>query len=147
MHTAQSTVAAMIMAASAYTDAAELALHGGAMQTSMNPNLTYSWALEYKQSINDRFAGSFIWLNEGHIDGHHRDGQSVQFWWNTLPVEVGPVFEVGVGPYRFYDTQSMPDGSYTNRHGWGVLGSVGVKWYIGISMPNGLEPCTSIASK
>ncbi len=89
-------------------------------------NSTYSYALEYRRPVYGDFAGSFTWLNEGHITNHHRDGQSIQAWWRSQPDESvrGLSFDLGIGPYRYYDTtRPSPDERYANQHGWGWLAS------------------------
>lgn len=98
---------------------------------------SYSWGLEYRQPLATHFAASLIWLNEGHLVNHHRDGQALQFWWRSGPEGPGVVFEAGLGPYHYYDTTDATDVStsqglqldFENAHGWGVLASAAVDWY------------------
>ena len=70
---------------------------------------SYSWGLEYRQPLATHFAASLIWLNEGHLVNHHRDGQALQFWWHSGPEGPGVVFEAGLGPYHYYDTTDATD--------------------------------------
>src|ERR1700743_545869 len=67
----------------ANAQAQEFSAFGGSSQVS-NAR-TYTWALEYQEGLGRFFAVSFMWLNEGHVPDHHRDGRSVQFW-GRLPV-------------------------------------------------------------
>jgi hypothetical protein len=112
--------------------ASELHLYLGGSKSASPSESTYSWAVEYRRPLSEHLSGSFTWLNEGHLPTHHRDGQAVQVWWQTAPARRGPRFEVGLGPYRYFDTvaASNPDG-YANVHGWGWLVSAGATWRIG----------------
>jgi hypothetical protein len=109
----------------------ELSVYAGGLKPEPNDTDTYSWALEYRRPLFDDFAASFTWLNEGHITNHHRDGQAVQGWWRSAPKEnmLGLSFDLGVGPYRFYDTsRPVANERYQNLHGWGVLASAGANY-------------------
>lgn len=110
--------------------AGELAIHAGSLHGEPGTEPTYSFALEYRRPFGEHVSGSFTWLNEGHFAGHHRDGQAVQLWLHTAPVDQGAVFAVGVGPYHYLDTvvASNIDG-YDNLHGWGLLASASATWY------------------
>ncbi|GAB3628513.1 hypothetical protein PTE30175_03397 [Pandoraea terrae] len=112
--------------------AAELAVYQGGLQVSQGSNRaqTYSWGVEYRHPISDHFSGSLIYLNEGHVPDHHRDGTGAQLWWRSGQADVGPVFEVGAGPYRFFDTTAAGNGAgFADAHGWGVLASAAANWY------------------
>jgi hypothetical protein len=37
-----------------------------------------SYSLEYREELAEHFDASFIYLNEVHLPGDHRDGQDVQ---------------------------------------------------------------------
>jgi hypothetical protein len=54
----------------------ELALYAGPLTGEHNH--TYSWSIDYTERIGRHFAGSFTWLNEGHIPNRHRDVLVVQ---------------------------------------------------------------------
>jgi len=120
----------------AATRAGELDLTGGIEQSTPDFGHSYSWGAEYRQPLTMHFAASLIWLNEGHLVNHHRDGQALQFWWRSAR-ESGLVFEAGLGPYHYYDTTDAIDVStshgveleYEDAHGWGVLASAAVDWY------------------
>ena len=91
---------------------------------------TYSWGIEYREPFSDHFSGSFLWLNEGHLPNNHRDGQAVQLWWRSKPEPSGLVFDLGLGPYRYYNTHFTDAGpGYQDRHGWGGVASGSVDWY------------------
>ncbi len=82
------------------------------------------------EGFGEYFSGSVSWLNEGHIPGHHRDGQSVQAWARLPLASRRFVFALGVGPYRYFDTEAANQGlDYSNTHGWGVAYSARMTWY------------------
>jgi hypothetical protein len=135
-------LAGLALSVSSY--AAELQLHLGGLRAGAGTETSYSWALEYRRPISDALSASFSWLNEGHPEGlsqdHHRDGQAAQLWWHTAPSVRGLQFEVGLGPYRYFDTVSSPNPEgYVNAHGWGLLGSIGATWYLGNGMLTSLR--------
>src|ERR1700744_1849023 len=108
--------------------AQELELYGGPLTGEHDH--TYSWALDYTEGIGHYFAGSFTWLNEGHIPGHHRDGPVAQVWGRLPVMDRRFVFALGVGPYRYFDTEAAEQGEgYSNTHGWGVVYSARATWY------------------
>jgi hypothetical protein len=116
--------------------ASELQVHLGGLHANPGTDQSYSWALEYRRAINDSLSASFTWLNEGHLKDNardsHRDGQAMQLWWHTATPTRGLRYEIGIGPYYYYDTVTAtnPDG-YANVHGWGLLGGIGASWYFG----------------
>lgn len=119
-----------LMVTSAGAD--EIHFNLGGLHSAPHSEPTYSWALEYRQPLSDQLTGSVTWINEGHVPGHHRDGQAAQLWWR-LPVAVrGPQFQVGLGPYFYYDTVNAANSDrYANDHGWGLLGSAEAAWQLG----------------
>lgn len=81
------------------------------------PGSSYSWQLDYRQNFTQYFAASFAYINEGHVPGHHRDGDALQVW-GALPFNNGRVsLSLGAGVYYFYDTQPAPFGDSLNVHG------------------------------
>ena len=112
--------------------ASELHSYLGGLHATARSESTYSLALEYRRPFGDHLSGSFTWLNEGHLPSHHRDGQAIQLWWHTARVDRGPIFQVGLGPYRYFDTtvSSNAEG-YANVHGWGLGASAAATWQIG----------------
>jgi len=110
--------------------AQELTLLGGGLKESGTNYSSTVWAFEYQQPLKEHVAASFSWLNEGHVPGHHRDGQSVQIWGRTNVFDRRLSLAVGVGPYRYFDTTvSCAGGGYANIHGWGTVASLGATWY------------------
>jgi hypothetical protein len=100
-------------------EAQEFSLFGGGSRAG--DTNTYSWAFNYQEGLGQYFAGSFSWLNEGHIPNHHRDGQLLQLW-GRIPVG-NPKFivQAGIGPYRYFDTTTeQQGGSYSDTHVYSV---------------------------
>jgi len=108
--------------------AQEIALYGGWLRGAGTN--TYSWAIDYTEGFGRYLAGSITWLNEGHMPDHHRDGQAVQIWGRLPLAQNRFVIAVGVGPYRYFDTEAAEQGQgYSNTHGWGGLFSARATWY------------------
>jgi hypothetical protein len=98
----------------------------GAMQTDPNAN-SYAWMLSYRQDLGEHWMASFSWQNEGHVPGHHRDGQSLQIWGKTTAFSPKLALAAGVGPHQYYDT--IPTGTgYADDHGYGVMYSLSATW-------------------
>ena len=92
------------------------------------------WAFEYQQGLGENMAASFMWLNEGHVPGHHRDGQAVQLWGRANVLDRRLSLGAGLGPYRYFaTTASSAAGSHENVHGWGAVASLAATYYTGNS--------------
>jgi hypothetical protein len=115
-------------AAAGRASAQELGIYAGPLTGEHSHS--YSWQLDYTEGIGRYFAGSVSWLNEGHIPDHHRDGPLVQLWGRLPVMDRRVVFAVGVGPYRYFDTEAAEQGEgYSNTHGWGVVYSARATLY------------------
>lgn len=111
-------------------DAQELLLLGGGTYDSDASKGTYAWAVEYAQGLGEHAYVTLAWLNEGHLDDHHRDGLAAQFWARANLFDRRLSLALGVGPYSYFDTaQAELGASYANDHGWGVIYSAGLTWY------------------
>jgi hypothetical protein len=117
----------LILAGTAY--AQELTLFAGGLRESGTKESSAVWAFEYLHPLNENIAASFSWLNEGHVPGHHRDGQSIQIWGRTNVLDRRLSLAAGIGPYRYFDTVAAADGGYANLHGWGTVGSLAATYY------------------
>ncbi len=79
---------------------------------------TYAWSLQYFQYFKPGWAVSLGWLNEGHLENHHRDGPHVQVWRFHRMASNHLRLGAGVGAYRVFDTTAAgPDPAYHNDHG------------------------------
>lgn len=110
--------------------AGDLTLLGGIMHSwnSEVNDYSYSWMFEYREELNKRFAGSFSYLNEGHIPGHHRDGMALQLWTKSDLMNKRLTLSGGIGPYYYFNTTSSSDNSFQNDHDPGVLFSLAAIW-------------------
>ncbi|QGZ63259.1 hypothetical protein [Paraburkholderia acidisoli] len=125
---ASCVITAMLAAISASAHAQEFTLFAGPLASGSAH--TYSWAMDYTEGFGNYFAGSISWLNEGHIPDHHRDGQTIQAWARLPLAQRRLVFALGVGPYRYFDTEAASKGEgYSNTHGWGVVYSARATYY------------------
>jgi hypothetical protein len=91
---------------------------------------TYAWKLEYRQGLGEHFEFSFGWLNEGHFEGHHRDGHTLSFWARQNIAGGRISLALGAGAMRYYDTQDATDSTdYLNVHGWAGITSFDAAYY------------------
>ncbi|WP_005031761.1 hypothetical protein [Holophaga foetida] len=86
---------------------------------------TYAWQIQYLQPISAKWGISLTWLNEGHLEDHHRDGLALQFWrfhnMDYHRLRLG----LGLGTYRDFDTTGENAASgYRNQHGYKQLISI-----------------------
>jgi hypothetical protein len=95
------------------------------------PQSSYSWKLEYQEGLGEHAQATVGWLNEGHVEGHHRDGYVLQLWARTPFLSRRLSLALGGGPYRYFDTATNPTGGYLNNHGWGAIVSVSGSYYLG----------------
>jgi len=118
----------LIMSGEAYGQT--LTLSGGELVESGTKQTAPVWAFEYQQPLNENFAASFSWLNEGHVTDHHRDGQSAEIWSRVNILDRRLSLSAGAGPYRFYDTTGSKNGAgYEDIHGWGIVSGVALTYY------------------
>jgi hypothetical protein len=128
LKTAAAVFAILAGAFSGSLRAQELAIYAGPLKGGADRS--YSWSIDYSEGLGRYFAYSVTWLNEGHLTDHHRDGQVIQLWGRLPVAQRRLVLAVGVGPYRYFDTEvAEQNGSYSNSHGWGVVYSARATWY------------------
>ena len=95
----------------------ELSLLGGGTSARDLRFSSYTYQIDYRQDFTRFVAGSFAYINEGHIPGHHRDGDAFQGW-IRLPLFKGQLaLSAGAGAYFFYDTEPLSNGDTMNVHG------------------------------
>jgi hypothetical protein len=109
-------------------EAQELFGLGGALTSG--GERTYSWQIDYRQSLGEYFAVSGGWINEGHLPNHHRDGGTGQIWVRTSALDRQLTLAAGIGPYFYFDTipAANPDGSQDD-HGVGLVASLSATWH------------------
>ena len=90
---------------------------------------SYSWSLEYRQGLKGPLEASFTWINEGHFDGHHRDGVAAEAWYDFGPFLPAWSFSVGAGAYYFFDTQPRPGGESADLHAYAPIFSAALKYH------------------
>jgi len=92
--------------------------------TAEGDGSSIAWQLDYRLLLNQWFSAGFSYLNEGHIPGHHRDGNALQVWINYPIFEQQLVLSAGAGPYWYYDTATAGSSAYQNEHGFGSVFSL-----------------------
>src|ERR1700748_520445 len=92
-HRALLAIAAALCAASGSASAQEFSLYAGPLAGEHSHS--YAWAIDYTEGFGQSLAGSIVWLNEGHIPDHHRDGPLVQVWGRLPLAQRRFVVEIG----------------------------------------------------
>jgi hypothetical protein len=124
----QSILLLLVLAGAAH--AQELTLFAGGLEDTATRQRTSAWAFEYQHPLGENLAASFSWQNEGHLPGHHRDGQGIQVWARSNLLDRRLSLAAGIGPYRYFDTTpALAGGGYANVHGWGTIGSLAATYY------------------
>jgi len=111
--------------------AQDFSLLAGGMQTSDPRARSFALGFDYTHDLADHVAASFGYRNEGHVPGHHRDGQAVQLWFKASPLDPQLSFAVGGGPYHYFDTTVAESGNpddFRDAHGWGWLYGASMTW-------------------
>jgi len=104
---------------------------GGFLQNLNDDRRTYSWQLEYIESLGENFGLGVTYLNEGHVPNHHRDGNALNLWARTGLLDRRLTLAAGIGPYYFYDTMPVTSGKgYQNDHGWAAIFSTAATWHL-----------------
>jgi hypothetical protein len=111
--------------------AEELAFYAGSTSTDDGSSHSYAWQLEYRENVWRFLDASFLYTNEGHVPGHHRDGVSFQVWAVTPRLSDRFTLALGVGPYFYADTkdQSAAPG-FEDSHDVGVIYTGSATWYL-----------------
>jgi len=111
--------------------AQELLLYGGITYEHELAQNSYGWGVEYNQGLGEQSYFSLGWINEGHLEAHHRDGPVVQIGRRFQFPEHHFTLWLGLGPYAYFDTALAEQGAaYSNDHGFGLVFSGGINWYI-----------------
>ena len=111
--------------------AEELAFYAGSTGADDDGSHSYAWQLEYRQNLWRYLDASFLYANEGHVTGHHRDGVAAQVWAVTPRLLDRFTLALGAGPYLYCDTQdeNAPPG-FKDSHAVGVIYTGSASWYL-----------------
>jgi hypothetical protein len=109
--------------------AQELTLLGGFTTKENFGKFSGTWQVDYRQDFYRYFAGSFAYINEGHLPGHHRDGNAAELWGNLPMFQDKFAISFGAGVYDFYDTQSLSGGDSADVHGTAPIYSISATGY------------------
>ncbi len=111
-------------------NAQELSLMGGTTTQTGVENSSYTWQIDYRQDFFENFASSLAYINEGHVPGHHRDGEAWEAWGN-LPLFKGRIaLSLGAGVYYYYDTQEIAGNNSADIHGTAPIFSFTATGYV-----------------
>lgn len=87
-----------------------------------------AWYLSYIEELGKGFFIGFTWLNEGHLNGHHRDGPSLQLWYRHYLLGRSLSLSGAAGPYVYYDT-IRKEHRTVNTHGVAPALSLAATWH------------------
>ena len=88
-----------------------------------------TWSVQggFNHALNSKFGIGAMYLNEGHLTNHHRDGFGFQAFYYK---DIGSFqFQLGAGPYLSLDNTNVATGERLNEKHFGVISSAAVKWY------------------
>ena len=109
--------------------AQELTVLGGFTSKENFGKFSGTWQIDYRQYFLRNFAGSIVYVNEGHLLGHHRDGNAMEFW-ARLPMYHDKIsISLGAGAYYYYDTQPVSGSDTINVHGTAPIYSFAATGY------------------
>jgi hypothetical protein len=110
--------------------AQELTALGGTANSANFGKSSYNWQIDYRQDLYKNFDGSIAYINEGHVTGHHRDGNAWEGWFNLPLWDDRVALSVGAGVYYFYDTEAAPNGDTADVHGTAPIYSLSLTGYL-----------------
>ena len=105
-------------------------LYSGISKANGIGEATLPWAVEYTETVHGNLDAGFAYLNQGHVDNHHRDALAAQLWLR------GPRFgkvsvAAGLGPLYYFDTVREANGKpYANHHGLGMIFAAQAQWQV-----------------
>jgi hypothetical protein len=122
-------LASLLLCGALGLQAQEVTVLAGTMRTLGTGASSYSYQVDYSQSFYRNLTASMAYLNEGHVQDHHRDGTAFQVW-GRVPFDQNRfAVSVGAGAYYYYDTQLLA-GVTRNVHGTApVLSVAGVGYF------------------
>lgn len=110
--------------------AQDVSILAGQMKVNEKDDQSFAAALNYLHPVGAYAAFGASYLNEGHPQGHHRDGLAAQGWLRLPVAATGLELGVGAGKYYYFDTARDDGIHYDNDHGWANMASVAVSWHI-----------------
>ena len=125
-------VSALLIACAAPAFAQELyLLNGITRDRAIGGDDSFAWVLDYSERLSEHFSYSLVYVNEGHLVGHHRDGLGAQLWAKTDLLDRRLSVAVGAGPYLYFDTAARPAPVvYADEHGVSMIYSLATTWHL-----------------
>ncbi len=107
----------------------ELSVLLGRMEAPGISESSAGWQLDFRYNLARQVAWSASYLNEGHVTNHKRDGVASQLWGRIPLFGSRMSLDLGAGPFYYFDTATLPDGSFADVHGWAGIYSVSAGYY------------------
>ena len=110
------------MAAAPPAGAQQLSIMSGVTKELPTNDHSFAYVADYSGPLNKIFSYSLVYVNEGHLIDHHRDGIGAQL---SAGYNLTPRWSIkaGVGPYLYFDTAAKPGVVFVDDHGFGVISS------------------------
>jgi hypothetical protein len=124
-------VTLVFLAGATCAHAQDLSISGGVMQSDNPDARSFALGFLYTHELGTHLAASVGYRNEGHVPGHHRDGQVALAWLKGSAFAPELSFAVGGGPYHYFDTTIAEGGgpqAFNDAHGWGWLYGASATW-------------------
>ena len=108
--------------------AQQMSILSGATKELPTNDHSFAYVADYSEPLNKLFSYSLVYVNEGHLLDHHRDGIGGQIWagFNITP---NWSIKAGIGPYFYFDTAAKPPSvAAVDDHGFGVISSASTNY-------------------
>lgn len=120
----------LLICAGLTAHAQELSVLGGTTTEMGVKDSSYTWQIDYRQDFFQNFASSLSYINEGHVIGHHRDGDAWEAWGNLPFFNDKIAVSLGAGVYYYYDTVPMGGAGSADVHGTAPIYSFTATGYL-----------------
>ncbi|MDB5808562.1 MAG: hypothetical protein JWN94_684 [Betaproteobacteria bacterium] len=107
--------------------AQQLSILSGVTKERVSHDDSFAYVADYSEPLTKLFSYSLVYVNEGHLFDHHRDGMGAQLW---AGFNITPRWSVkaGTGPYLYFDTAARPGVVFADNHGIGLISSVATNY-------------------
>jgi hypothetical protein len=118
---------AAITAAAHPCHAQQLSIMSGITRELPTNDDSFAYVVDYAEPLNKLFSYSLVYVNEGHLIDHHRDGLGAQIW-AGFNITTNWSIKAGIGPYYYFDTAAKPPVVAVDDHGFGVISSASTNY-------------------
>ena len=106
-HSANIVLFAAVAAVAGPGHAQQLSVMSGITKELPTNDDSFAYVVDYSEPLNKIFSYSLVYVNEGHLIDHHRDGLGAQIW-AGFNITTNWSIKAGIGPYYYFDTAAQP---------------------------------------